>query len=380
MGFSLLKDTILGESLFGGEDQTSPLSFRFDDVVIAGIGTDLPDRVVTTREIEEKLSPVLERFNVPIGTFEKLSGIKERRLYDPSVMPSHAGLRAARRALDQIKFDRSEIKALFNCSVTRDYFEPATAVVLHSQLDLNENALVMDITNACLGFINGIAVMGNLIQSGIIKAGLLVSGEVITKAFDHCINYILKRRDSIKRAELLELLPTLTLGCGSVAYVLAHRSLAKTSPAIVGGVAKSASKCHDLCSGNGDYYIAQIEDENYEPPVMRTNSSKLISSAAKLGRRTWKAASKMLNWTKDDVDHIFCHQVGKQVNESFYKTIDLDYHKEFKIYPRLGNLASAALPMALAIGTQEKGMKRGNKVLLMGFGSGLNALFAGIEW
>jgi 3-oxoacyl-[acyl-carrier-protein] synthase III len=72
--------------------------------------------------------------------------------------------------------------------------------------------------------------------------------------------------------------------------------------------------------------------------------------------------------------------VGRQVNEAFYKEIGLDYRKEFTIYKQYGNLVSSALPTAFFKGIKEKPVAVGEKVLLLGFGSGLNSIFTGIEW
>jgi 3-oxoacyl-[acyl-carrier-protein] synthase III len=68
------------------------------------------------------------------------------------------------------------------------------------------------------------------------------------------------------------------------------------------------------------------------------------------------------------------------VNEAFYNTLGLDHTKEFIIYPTRGNLVSAALPTAFAVGVEEKNIKKNEKIVLTGFGSGLNSLFLGIEW
>lgn len=90
--------------------------------------------------------------------------------------------------------------------------------------------------------------------------------------------------------------------------------------------------------------------------------------------------SQSFGWTRSDVHHIFCHQVGKQVNEGFYREMGLDIEKEYTVYRNLGNLVSAALPTALALGSEEKDMKPGEKVLLTAFGSGLNSIFWGVIW
>jgi 3-oxoacyl-[acyl-carrier-protein] synthase-3 len=182
---------------------------------------------------------------------------------------------------------------------------------------------------------------------------------------------------NLTRDELLKLLPTFTLGCGAVACVLCHESISKHKHHIRGAACRSATQFNDLCEGNVDYCIGGGGEHE---PLMSTESSKLIPTAAKLGGRTWPDASETLGWTREEVNHVFCHQVGKQVNEAFYKEMGLDFEKEFTIYRQYGNLVSAALPTCFAMGVENKPVEKGDKVILTAFGSGLNARFIGVQW
>ncbi len=352
------------------------ISFKFKHVCIESFATLFPTAEVTSAEIEDKLSGLYTRLGIPFGTLEKLSGIRTRYLWKSEVMPSAVGTEVVKKALDGVGFDKEHIRALFNCSVTRDYFEPSNACLIHNNLKMSEDALVMDITNACIGFSDGILTLGNMIESGIVKAGILVSPENTNRIIESSLKH-LEREPNIGREDLIKILPTFTLGCGAVAYVLCHDSIATKKHRILGAVTRSASQFSDLCAGNGDYYMAQTEEI---VPIMSTESSKLISSAAKVGAKVWKDTSQVLGWSSDDVQHIFCHQVGKQVNDAFYKEMGLDLQKEYTIYRKYGNLVSAAMPTALALGSEEKNLKTGDKVLLTAFGSGLNAIFIGVQW
>ncbi len=354
----------------------NPVSFRFKHVCIESMAVNLPPNEVTSADIEDKLAPIYKKLGIPFGTLEKLSGVKSRYFWDNSVMPSEAATGAAVKAIEAMGFDRSNLGALFNCSVTRDFFEPATACIVHGNLGLPECSTVLDITNACLGFGNGMLLLANLIESGVVKAGILVSGETISRTLEMGMKHILKN-ENVTRDEFLKLLPMFTLGSGAVAYVLAHDSIATSKHRIEGAVTRSATQHNMLCVGNSDYTYHQKEEFN---PIMVTESAKLINAASQLGGRVWKQASQTLGWSSEDVNHIFCHQVGKQVNEGFYKEMGLEYKKEYTIYKKYGNLASAALPTALVLGAQEKNIQPGEKVLLTGFGSGLNSIFTGITW
>jgi 3-oxoacyl-[acyl-carrier-protein] synthase-3 len=260
--------------------------------------------------------------------------------------------------------------------VTRDYFEPATGCLIHRNLGLDENGIALDVSNACLGFMDGIFFLSNLIESGMVKAGVVVSAEHTRCMIDNTFTNVLEGRQ-LTRDKLLRLLPTFTIGSGAVAYVLCHESISKTKHKILGGATRSATQHCDLCTGNVDYHLV---DSPPLGPVMETESSKLLAAAALLGGRTWSDASETIGWSRDDIDHVFCHQVGRQVNEAFYATMGLDHTKEFTIYQTRGNLVSAALPTAFVAGMEPRGIKKGDKIMLTGFGSGLNSLFLGIEW
>ncbi|HQH27195.1 MAG TPA: 3-oxoacyl-ACP synthase III, partial [Oligoflexia bacterium] len=188
------------------------VSFRFRHVCLEAFGVHLPEEEVSSASLEDKIAPIYDRLKIPFGTLERLTGIKTRRFWDMDVRPSEVATVVARQVLDKIGFVREHIKALFNCSVTRDFFEPATAALVHRNLGLQEQSIVMDISNACMGFVNGIMVLGNLIESGAVKAGVLVSGENVARMVDSSVGYILGK-ENIDREELIKLLPTFTLGC-----------------------------------------------------------------------------------------------------------------------------------------------------------------------
>lgn len=352
------------------------VAFRFKNVCLESHAITIPPTVVTSAEVEDKLAGVYEKLGLPFGTLERLTGIGSRRLWDASERPSSLGTAVVRDAIEMSGLDPKDVRALFSCSVTRDYFEPATGCIIHRNLEMGEDSIALDISNACLGFMDGIYFLGQLIEAGAVKAGVVVSAEHTRVILDNAFKNILEGKD-LPREQLLKLLPTFTIGSGAVAYVLCHESISKSKHKILGGATRSGTQHCDLCVGNVDYHLV---DPPALGPVMETESSKLIAAAALLGARTWQDASEALGWTKDDVDHVFCHQVGRQVNEAFYNTLGLDHTKEFSIYQDRGNLVSAALPTAFSIGVEKKGIKQGDKIMMTGFGSGLNSLFLGVQW
>ena len=130
--------------------------FRFGHVVIESYATNIPDISLSSSEIEDRLAPLYDRLKIPLGTLERLSGIASRYIWGKEVLPSQPATAAAKLALEQSGLAIDSIGALLNCSVTRDYFEPATATIVHGNLGLKETTFALDITNACIGFSNGI--------------------------------------------------------------------------------------------------------------------------------------------------------------------------------------------------------------------------------
>jgi len=352
------------------------VAFRFKHVCLESCAITVPPQVLTSAEIEDRLAEIYRELGLPFGTLERLTGISARNFWDLSERPSALGTEVVRKAVEQSGFQLNDMRALFSCAVTRDYFEPATGCIIHRNLEMPEDSIALDVSNACLGFMDGLFFLANLIETGHVKAGVVVSAEHTRVIVENTFKSVLEGK-SLSRDQLLRMLPTFTIGSGAVAYVLCHESISKHKHRIVGGATRSATQHCDLCVGNVDYHLV---DGPPLGPVMETESSKLIAAAAVLGKQTWADASEVLGWSKPDIDHVFCHQVGRQVNEAFYNTLGLDYTKEFVIYPTRGNLVSAALPTAFAVGIDERGIKKNDKVVLTGFGSGLNSLFLGIEW
>ena len=353
------------------------MTFGFDHVCLESFGLHLPTEAVTSAALEERLAPLYRRLDLPFGTLERVSGVKTRHFFAESVTPSKAGAQAVQEAIMRSGLPESAFGALLSCSVTRDYFEPATASLIQRAVGLSENLLSFDVSNACVGFSNGLILVSNMIESGMIRAGIVVSAEVVSKLVNTCLETVLAA-DTITRAELLTALPTLTLGSGAVAVVLCHEDLSQHGHRIRGGAARSASEFNHLCVGNADY----CHQMNFTGliPTMHTESATLISSAACVGARTWAEASAQLHWTADDISHLFTHQVGRQVNGAFWDKAGLAAIDPFHIYPRYGNQVSAAMPTSFALGLEECRVQNGDKILLAGFGSGLNTVFTGIEW
>ena len=348
---------------------------RYSHVRIEAFGYDLPERVVTSESLEERLAPVYEKVHRSSGALQLMTGIRERRVWDEGTPPSLPSTRAAEKAIASSGIDKNDIECLLHTSVSRDFLEPATATVVHHALGLPSTATVFDISNACLGFVNGMVTLANMIELGQIKAGVIAACEEGTRLADVTIEEMLEDED-ITRGKLRSGFASLTMGSGAVSVVMAHSSISKSTHRLLGGVVRTASQHNDLCRVDGDTCF-------YDPngfPSLHTDSEGILLNGVRLAKETWVRFQREMGWKANDVDRVFTHQVSAVHQAMFFEALELDRSKGFSTVEYLGNTGSVALPMSVAIGSESGHLQCGQKAAMMAAGSGLNCVMLGLEW
>ena len=150
----------------------------YTHVAIASVAhVDAPIRL-SSDEIMQRLAPTLERLGIRDNLFADVAGIAARRIWDGAAQPSDAATWAAQRALAASGVPHEKIGILVNTSVCRDYLEPSTASLIHSNLKMPASCRNYDLGNACLAFVNAIELVGTLLERGDIEYGLVVDGDV----------------------------------------------------------------------------------------------------------------------------------------------------------------------------------------------------------
>ncbi|MFO7772583.1 MAG: 3-oxoacyl-ACP synthase III [Dehalococcoidia bacterium] len=348
---------------------------HYEKVCVESYGYELPENVVTSLSLEERLAPIYNKLNLSYGRLEMITGIRERRFWDDDVAPSQASVRAAEKAIGKSGVNKEDIGCLLHTSVSRDFLEPATATVVHDSLGLPPTSTIFDISNACLGFINGMVTLANMIELGQVKAGIVVGCESSKRLIDTTIDKLLRDPD-ITRAKLKLAFATLTLGSGAVAAVLTNSSLSRDGHRLLGGVTRAASQHNGLCRIEADMSFLDLD----EIPDMRTDYEGVLKNGLRLAPVTWEAIKHELGWKDYDVDKFFTHQVSAAHSKLLFQALGLDSTRDFATLEYLGNIGSVSLPITAAIGIDQGRLGRGDKVAMMGIGSGLVCLMLGLEW
>lgn len=348
--------------------------FKYTHVVLEALGYVLPERIVRSVEIERELAPVYERFGVHEGRLELMTGIRERRFWEDGVKPSDASTRAGRRAMEAAGVEPDQIECLLHTSVSRDFLEPATASVVHDNLRLPVKSIMFDISNACLGFLNGMISLGNMIELGQVKRGLIVAGESSRQLVRTTIEHLLSGKH-LTRKEFKAAFASLTIGSGAVAMVMAHDSVSRSDHRLVGGVTRTATEHNHLCRGS--------EDTGFRADAamtMQTDAETLLASGCALARETWQAFAGSFGWSGRAVDRVYCHQVGAEHRDRLYGIIEREPSRDFSTFEFLGNVGSASLPLTMAMGLERDPPHERQKIAMLGIGSGLSCVMLGVHW
>lgn len=389
------------------------------------IGYELPPMVVTSEELEERLHPAYRDLHISPGQLEALTGIAERRWWEPGYSLSDGAAAAARKALQQTNVEAKDIETLIYAGVCRENYEPATACAVAAKLNISPDAYVYDLSNACLGILNGIIDIANRIELGQIRAGMVVSCESSREIVEIMIDRILKERSMEIFSSSLA---TLTGGSGAAAVLITDGSFDNNrTHRLIGGTTQAAPEHHRLCRWGvtmtpveigkmmltPDKLLSAIDDvmkPETLPSVMRdimtsdrlppalasmlpskmlpevlsefmsTDSVAVLKHGVKLGVRTWGSFLGKMGWARDEIDKVICHQVGEGHRETILRELGIPANKDFNTYKYLGNIGTVSLPMTAAIADQRKFLQKGDRVGFLGIGSGLNCMMLGWEW
>jgi 3-oxoacyl-[acyl-carrier-protein] synthase-3 len=346
---------------------------RFSNVRLESIGAEIPAEVWTSQSIEQQLEPLYRRLKLPEGRLELMSGIAERRVWPSGTLPSGPSIASGNAALEACSVDRDRIGCLIHASVCRDFLEPATASRVHHGLRLSRDCWVYDVSNACLGLLNGAVQIAQMIEGGAIEAGIVVGTENSRPLLEQTIA-ALNRDQLLTRKTVKPAFASLTIGSGSCALLLAHRRLAPDATPIEVAIAEARTEFHDLCMSDQDAAGASMQ------PLMDTDSERLMAEGIATGQAAFTRLLDESGWSRDQIDRTICHQVGARHRSGMLQAMGLSSDRDSVTFPSLGNTGSVALPMTLAAAAARSELKPGDHVAMLGIGSGINSVMLASTW
>lgn len=293
-------------------------------VKIRGIGSYVPDRVVSNTYLHEK-------YGTSESWPETYLGIRERR-WVTDELSSDLGFMAAKEALEDAKISVGDIDLIVVATSTPDKISPSTACIISEKL--GSNCPCFDINSVCTGFLYGLNVCAPLIESRAYKNILLIATETYSKITD------VNSRDCVY------------FGDGAGAVVL--------SPSDTGWI--STEVYSDGKGKNGFFTPIGSTFVMDGKAVFEAGTSKLPL-----------AIEKIIRDTDSSMEEIKCmvpHQPGIKMLRTISEKVGFPFEKVITVMDKYANIAAASIPIALHDAVKSGRIEKGDRVLLASVGSG----------
>ena len=323
---------------------------------VVGVGAYLPENRVTSQSLMEEVRST--RFGTPVTYIDRLVGVKERRISELNVLPSDMAIMASEAAIEDAGIDPRDIQLIVYCGIDRDWQEPATAHRVQSVIGA-DRATCFDLSNACHGFMNGLSVADAFISKGGVDNVLVCTGEKTSHVMYSFMDRI-KKTNSKK--EFRKWLGSLTVGDAGGAMVV-QRSTPGYGLQWVGF--QSQGEHAELC------WWRHTEEGGLEGEMAMDRISREVVD---LHRGMIDETYEKLDWSPGSADWLYCHQAGAGPHQELIKVAGMAADYAPITYDYYGNLASATIPVTIALNRPD----RGDRLLIFGAGSGISICQAGV--
>ena len=311
----------------------------------------LPQRVVTNDELAEQSG----RWSA--AKIEKKVGIRERHVAEENETAVDLAYEVSLKVLEG--YDKNKIDFLILCTESPDYFLPASACVLQDKLGLPTRVGAFDFNLGCSGYIYGLAIAKGFINSGMGNSVLLITSETITKH--------IHEKDFSNRA---------IFGDGAAASIIEKSEEECIFEFVLGTDGKGRKNLIIPSGGLRSRYNPDEEPVEDESGNLRTgnnlymNGPEIFNFTIEAVPKTIKDVLEKNRLQMDDIDYFIFHQANKYMIDYLRKKIKIPEEKFFKNMLHTGNTVSVTIPIALEETLSSGILKKGDTVLLCGFGVG----------
>jgi 3-oxoacyl-[acyl-carrier-protein] synthase-3 len=179
----------------------------------------------------------------------------------------------------------------------------------------------------------------------------------------------------LTRRQIKTAIASLTIGSGSCAVLLVDRRLSRTQNRLTAALVRAHTDHHRLCHSGRDEAVG-----SGMKPLMETDSERLMHEGIRAGAEAFPDFLAECGWSREQLCRTFCHQVGATHRKLMLEALGLDEATDFASLAWLGNTGSVALPITLALGLERGLVQPGDRVGLLGIGSGINCLMMAAQW
>jgi 3-oxoacyl-[acyl-carrier-protein] synthase-3 len=323
-------------------------------VGIIGIGSYVPDKVVTNKDLE-KIVETSDEWIV------SRTGIKQRHIVEPGVATSDLAAHAAERALLDAGVTADEIDLIIVATATPDMLFPSTACLVQDKIKASK-AAAFDLSAGCSGFAYGLVTGGQFIKTGLYKKVLVIGAETLSTILDW------NDRNTC-----------VLFGDGAGAVVLGEVPAGYGILGVDLGADGSGGELLKLPAG-GSRVPTTSESINQGLHYLQMSGNDVFKFAVKvMGEAAVKALDNS-GLSHTDVDCLIPHQANIRIIQSAAKRLKLPMEKVIVNVDKYGNTSAASIPIAMDEAIKDNKLKNGDVVVLVGFGAGLTWASCVIKW
>jgi len=319
-----------------------------------GTGSCLPEKVLTNSDLE-KMVETSDEWIV------KRTGISERRILSEDEPAYKLGIEAAKKALENAGVDAEAIDLIIVATDTPDYMSPSTSCIIQGAIGA-VNAVAFDLNAACTGFIYGLVTAQQFIANGVFKYALIIGCEGLSKIIDW------QDRNTC-----------VLFGDGAGAAVLGE---VEEEYGILNSYLGSDGTS-GMCLTIPNLYNSKEDIEKRPNGKINTvwmDGSEVFKFAVKAMSTATLNVLDKINMTVDELDYIFPHQANTRIIDGAIKKLGITDEKLHYVIQKYGNISSASIPVALDEANREGKLKKGHKMVLVGFGGGLTWGAVAMKW
>ena len=324
---------------------------------ILGTGSYVPPKRLTNFDLEKMGLDTSDEWIV------QRTGVKERRVADPDVNTSDLGYEASLKALEMAGMSAKDLDLIMVATITPDTCCPAAANWLQAKLDAPQ-AVTFDVTAACSGFIFGLNVATQYLNTGYCKNILVVASEIMTRT----LNY--KDRSTC-----------ILWGDGAGAAILNKSE--GNHQVLSTHIHSDGKNGQDLLMPGGGSMTTPISHESVDKGLHYLNMIEANASfrvAVRHFINCIKEAATHNNVAIEEINWFIPHQANLRMFQSMAKSLKIPMDKFYVTLNKYGNISSASCAISLDEAVRDGSVKEGDLICMPVFGGGLTWGSALIRW
>jgi 3-oxoacyl-[acyl-carrier-protein] synthase III len=329
--------------------------FNINNTRISGISACLPKNEYNNRDYDW-ITPEERELLI------KTTGIEKRRVAGKGITTADLCFISTEALLKDLGWEKNDVDILMFVSQSRDYPIPCTAVILQDRLGFSKKTIAFDVPLGCSGYIYGMAIMGSMISGGILRRGIILTGDIstINCAYEDKSTYPLF--GDAGTATAMEYSES-----GSVQYynLCSDGSGWEAISVLDGGIRNYVTK--------NSFDIKEIAPGIKRNSIqLRLNGIDVFNFSLKEVPQNIAELLTCISKTTEDIDYCVLHQANMLINESIRKKLRLAKEKVPYSINKYGNTSSASIPLTIVSEIRNQLMGQDLNLLLCGFGVGLS--------